>query len=118
MADAWRLDHVGARTSGWRESHVHVSQELYRREIAAAVRVHRPAGAVSGFQLRPVTRVSTNVGELFIAADDAIILPHLRAHGCWEPEEGAVVERYLTEGTTAVVIGAHVGYHVLRMSRA
>jgi FkbM family methyltransferase len=95
-----------------------VSQELYYREIAAAVRAHRPAGAVDGFDLRPVARVGTDVGELFIAADDAIILPHLRAHGCWEPEEGAVVERHLTEGANAVVIGAHVGYHVLRVSRA
>jgi FkbM family methyltransferase len=94
-----------------------VSQDLYRREIVEAVRAHRRAGAVDGFELRPVARVSTDVGRLFIAADDAIILPHLRAHGCWEPVEGAIVERHLAEGVTAVVIGAHVGYHVLRMSR-
>jgi FkbM family methyltransferase len=119
MADAWRLENVGDWTStpGCRESYAHVSQELYSRQIVAAVRAHRPADMVAEFQLKPVARVSTNVGELFIAADDAIILPHLRAHGCWEPVEGAVVERYLTEGATAVVIGAHIGYHVLRMSR-
>jgi FkbM family methyltransferase len=93
-----------------------VSGDGHRQEVLAALRHYRPGGGAP--DLRPVTRVATDVGPLFIAADDAVILPHIRAHGCWEPEEGLIIDRHLEPGAGAVVIGAHVGYHVLRISRA
>lgn len=105
-----------ARASAARSRSDVVTVDGHRREILAALRRYRPDGRPP--ELRPVARVETDVGALLIAADDAVILPHIRAHGCWEPEEGRVIDRYAREGTGAVVIGAHVGYHVLRISRA
>lgn len=57
-----------------------------------------------------VTELRTDVGELYVHADDLVMTPFIREHGSWEASEGAFIRRAVREGATFVDVGANVGY--------
>lgn len=71
----------------------------------------------SGYQLGIV---DTDVGPLE-APMDRWIWPQLRDHGVWEPQIGDLLRAIVAtwdEPRGGVVVGAHVGYHVLGLAHA
>jgi FkbM family methyltransferase len=73
-------------------------------QIAALRHVPVPAGAEV---------VICDAGTLLVP-HDKIILPALRAERCWEPVEAALLAELAGAGTV-LDVGAHVGYHTLRL---
>ncbi|MGH2707123.1 MAG: FkbM family methyltransferase [Actinomycetota bacterium] len=55
---------------------------------------------------------------LCLPAYDRTVLPWMRDHGSWEPDEASILRALLTPGMTFVDIGAHVGYFTLLGARA
>lgn len=55
-------------------------------------------------------RVETDVGDLWLPADDKVILPYLKTARVWEPSEGKMLRRLLTPGSRFLDVGANVGY--------
>lgn len=55
-------------------------------------------------------RVSTDVGPLWLSADDQVILPYLRSHGVWEPSEAQLLRSLLRPDSRFLDVGANVGY--------
>ena len=62
--------------------------------------------------------VPTDVGPLWLPADDEVITPWLAEYGTWEVAEGSEIRRLLQPGMTFVDIGANVGYFTLLASDA
>lgn len=60
---------------------------------------------------------TTLAGDLWLHADDVLMTPVLVQHGFWEPELGALMERYLKPGQTFVDIGANIGYFAVLAGR-
>ena len=63
-------------------------------------------------------RLDSEVGEIQIDGDDAIIRPEIAETRRWEQDEEAALRKYVTPGSTVLDIGAHVGYFTLLMSQA
>lgn len=55
-------------------------------------------------------RVETDVGALWLPADDQVILPYMRSTGTWEPDEGRLLRSLLRPGSRFLDVGANVGY--------
>ncbi|HEX8699179.1 MAG TPA: FkbM family methyltransferase [Myxococcaceae bacterium] len=55
-------------------------------------------------------RVQTDVGELWLPAEDRVILPYMRSAGTWEPSEGAILRSLLGPRSRFLDVGANVGY--------
>jgi hypothetical protein len=62
--------------------------------------------------------IETDVGTIALPRFDRFILPELREHGCWEPEESALLRKVIEPGMTVIDVGANVGYSALVMSQA
>jgi FkbM family methyltransferase len=60
--------------------------------------------------------LQTDVGPLWVHADDEVITPIIRAHGTWEPELGDQLRELLVPGMTAVDVGGNIGYVALLMA--
>jgi FkbM family methyltransferase len=58
-------------------------------------------------------RVSTDVGELWLPANDLVMLPYMQHAGVWEPGEGKVLRSMLGPGARFLDVGANVGYFSL-----
>jgi FkbM family methyltransferase len=65
-----------------------------------------------------VIDAETDMGHMLLPGQDRFITPSLVAKGTWEPPESAFIDATVHRGMTAVDIGAHVGYHALRLARA
>ena len=63
------------------------------------------------------TAVVCDAGVLLLPADDEVVLPWLRYHRSWEAEEAELMVR-LAGGGVFLDVGAHVGYHTLRLLQA
>jgi FkbM family methyltransferase len=61
--------------------------------------------------------VSSDVGPILFPAWDAVIRPAIAADGGWEGIEADWLAHNCREGSTALVIGANVGYHAIRIAR-
>ncbi|SHG92763.1 FkbM family methyltransferase [Streptoalloteichus hindustanus] len=59
--------------------------------------------------------VLCDAGLLRLPAEDGLMLPWLSSHGVWEPEVGALIDSLLEPDGVFVDIGAHVGYHTVRV---
>lgn len=57
-----------------------------------------------------VVDVATDVGPLFMHADDRVMTPFIRHHGVWEASEARFLRATLARGATLVDVGANVGY--------
>ncbi|MDC0708315.1 FkbM family methyltransferase [Stigmatella sp. ncwal1] len=55
-------------------------------------------------------RVSTDVGELWLPADDRVILPYMKSSGTWEPGEAQMLRSLLQPNSRFLDVGANVGY--------
>jgi FkbM family methyltransferase len=55
-------------------------------------------------------RVETDVGELWLPADDRVILPYMRSAGTWEPSEANLLRSLLGPRSRFLDVGANVGY--------
>jgi FkbM family methyltransferase len=55
-------------------------------------------------------RVQTDVGELWLPAEDRVILPYMRSAGNWEPSEAAILRTLLGPRSRFLDVGANVGY--------
>lgn len=55
-------------------------------------------------------RVQTDVGELWLPAEDRVILPYMRSAGAWEPSEAALLRSLLGPRSRFLDVGANVGY--------
>jgi len=55
-------------------------------------------------------RVETDVGELWLPADDKVILPYMESTGVWEPSEGRILRGLLVPGARFLDVGANIGY--------
>jgi FkbM family methyltransferase len=55
-------------------------------------------------------RVQTDVGELWLPAEDRVILPYMRSAGTWEPSEAAILRSLLGPRSRFLDVGANVGY--------
>lgn len=64
-----------------------------------------------------VVEAETAVGRLLLPGHDRFITPPLVSHGVWEPAESAFLEANVAAGDIVVDVGAHVGYHSLRLAR-
>jgi FkbM family methyltransferase len=60
----------------------------------------------------------TDVGPMFVRADDRFITPELVAHGTWEPAEAAFLRRVIRAGDVVLDCGANVGYFTFLASQA
>lgn len=54
--------------------------------------------------------VSTDVGGLWLPADDRVILPYMRSSGTWEPGEAELLRSLLRPNSRFLDVGANVGY--------
>lgn len=63
-------------------------------------------------QLPPdmVTDVETELGHLYLHAEDRIMTPIIRERGVWEASEAAFLRNVLAPGDTFVDVGANTGY--------
>lgn len=61
--------------------------------------------------------VQTELGPMLLPGWDEVLLPVLRRGEPWEREEADWLVANIRPGATVAVVGAHVGYHVLRISR-
>lgn len=57
-----------------------------------------------------VADVSTDVGPLFMHADDRVMTPFMRQHGFWEAGEAGFLRAKLAPGATLLDVGANAGY--------
>lgn len=58
-------------------------------------------------------KVVTDVGELWLPANDLVMLPYMRHAGVWEPGEGRLLRSMLEPGARFLDVGANVGYFSL-----
>ncbi|WP_436493061.1 FkbM family methyltransferase [Actinokineospora sp. HUAS TT18] len=75
--------------------------------------------AAARFRHAPVPSAAEVVvceAGVLLAPQDKIILPALQAERAWEPQEAELLAS-LAGGGTVLDIGAHVGYHTLRLLR-
>lgn len=63
----------------------------------------------------PTSLVLCDAGLLRLPAEDVMMLPWLSTHGVWEPELSAFIDSLLEPDGIFVDIGAHVGYHSIRV---
>jgi FkbM family methyltransferase len=63
-----------------------------------------------------VEEVESDVGPLWVHADDSVITPIIRAHGTWEQQIGDQLRTTLKPGMTAVDVGGNIGYVALLMA--
>jgi FkbM family methyltransferase len=63
-----------------------------------------------------IEEIESDVGPLWVHADDEVITPIIRARGTWEPELGEQLRRILRPGMTAVDVGGNIGYVALLMA--
>jgi FkbM family methyltransferase len=66
----------------------------------------------------PAEKVSTDIGELWLPADDSVMRPWIAHYGTWEPAEARFLRGRLAAGMTLVDIGANVGYFSILGARA
>jgi FkbM family methyltransferase len=66
----------------------------------------------------PAERLTTDVGQLWLPADDAVMRPWIAHYGTWEPSESAFLRARLRPGMTLLDVGANVGYFSLLGARA
>ena len=59
---------------------------------------------------RDVTRVSTDVGDLWLPASDRVMLPYFQNTGVWEPGEAKLLRSLLQPRSRFLDVGANVGY--------
>ena len=58
----------------------------------------------------PATKVSCDIGSLWLPADDTVMRPWIAHYGTWEPQESGFLRARLRPGMTLLDIGANVGY--------
>lgn len=63
-------------------------------------------------------KVSTDVGDLWLPANDLVMLPYMQRAGAWEPGEGRLLRSMLGPGKRFLDVGANVGYFSLLAARA
>lgn len=63
-------------------------------------------------------RVETDLGPMWLPADDQVILPYLRNAREWEPEEGRLLLSLLRPGSSFLDVGANIGYFSILSARA
>jgi FkbM family methyltransferase len=68
------------------------------------------AGAPTPYSGPPVTLVASDAGELWIPADDGIMLPYIRSRGSWDEIVGKLLLERGRPGMTFLDIGASFGY--------
>jgi FkbM family methyltransferase len=66
----------------------------------------------------PATRVSSDVGPLWLPAADMVMRPWIEHYGVWEPVEASFLRGRLKPGMTLLDIGANVGYFSLLGSQS
>lgn len=64
-----------------------------------------------------VVDVATELGPVYMHADDAVMTPFIREHGFWEPSETRFLRATLEEGATFLDVGANTGYFSVLGSR-
>ncbi len=93
------------------------------RKIAALCGLSKIYGSVYNFFhgrvyefLRPkgIIRVSSGAFNFYVSGEDRVMPPDLITFGCWEKEEGEVIDSFLKPGMTFVDIGANFGYFSIR----
>ncbi len=67
--------------------------------------------------LQGASCVQTDVGPIWLPADDKVLLPYMQETGCWEPAEAQLLRRLLTPTSRFLDVGAHVGYFSLFAAR-
>lgn len=98
----------GAAAAGGPDLAARLHQHLLGREPAA------PLDRVPS----SVVEAITDVGRLLLPGHDRFVTPPLRDAGTWEPLEGALIDQRVHAGMVCLDVGAHVGYHTVRMARA
>jgi FkbM family methyltransferase len=63
-------------------------------------------------------KVSTDVGELWLPANDLVMLPYMQHAGVWEPGEGRLLRSMLGPAARFLDVGANVGYFSLLAAQA
>jgi len=63
-------------------------------------------------------RLSTDIGHLWLPADDSVMRPWIAHYGTWEPAETGFLRARLAPGMTLLDIGANVGYFSVLGARA
>ena len=66
----------------------------------------------------PAMKVSSDVGPLWLPAEDAVMRPWIEHYGVWEPIEASFLRARLKPGLTMLDIGANVGYFSILGARA
>jgi len=64
------------------------------------------------------TKVSTDIGALWLPAEDMVMRPWIEHYGVWEPIEASFLRTRLKPGMTLLDIGANVGYFSILGARA
>ncbi|GAA0604095.1 FkbM family methyltransferase [Kutzneria viridogrisea] len=97
--------------SGLRAAHQaqHTSDALRRVVVREHERHGNPVDGV------PSSLVLCDVGLLRLPAEDALMLPLLSSNGVWEPELSRLIDSLVEPDGVFVDIGAHVGYHTIRV---
>ncbi|WP_156027726.1 FkbM family methyltransferase [Candidatus Solirubrobacter pratensis] len=67
--------------------------------------------------LPPATDAATDVGRMYLHAEDEVVTPILRDRGGWDSDETEALRNVLRPGATLVDVGANVGYVTLLGAR-
>lgn len=73
--------------------------------------------ATASIDIPNAIRVDTDIGPLWLHANDRVITPWIREYGTWEVEMGAFLVAALTPGMCVLDIGANIGYHSILAAR-
>jgi FkbM family methyltransferase len=88
--------------------------------ISAAADQLRPSLFELGAALAqlPAEKISTDIGQLWLPADDSVMRPWIAHYGTWEPTEAGFLRARLRPGMNLLDIGANVGYFSILGARA
>jgi FkbM family methyltransferase len=89
-----------------------------RTERIGTDRTPDPASVPPALEGGEFQRLTSDVGDVWMSADDGVIRPYLAARGCWEPEEGNLLRSLIRPGCRFLDVGANVGYFSLLAARA
>ena len=103
------MTHIVHRGLGWVAT---------RTERLGDSRRPDPADVPPALEGGEFQRLRSDVGDVWMSADDGVIRPFLAARGCWEPEEGNLLRSLIRPGCRFLDIGANVGYFSLLASRS
>jgi FkbM family methyltransferase len=117
------VEHLSRRLDGVERAVAGVQRAVNARDAWRVARIRRATATIEDAQiLIPIgvpsagaappgcVRVTTDEGQMWALAEDAVLTPCLVQEGTWEPEFTRLMTRYVTPAMTVLDVGANIGY--------